>query len=305
MGKAKLGTKKANRRTALVRAGDTSAVLDKPIEQFMAGLDLAPDVHRMTSGMVIGEQTKYVSWEIDQKKFDYIDLLQITDVQFGHVRCKYDRVLEYRDWVLAEDHRMMIWTGDMVDAWAMWSPGRGFEQIGDPMSQIFKFCEIWAPARHRVLGYVGGNHERRAIPGFGDLGVLLAALLRIPYSNGRQLIDIYFGKHQPFQISQWHGRGGARTKGTVAQTLHRFAGEGDSQLYLMGHLHQPMIIPGWKEVRDKQRQRIVAKKYIAALGSSFMDLWGSYGEVAGYGMSDVLMPMTRLDAAGGWEVVLR
>lgn len=303
MAKSKQKTKTENRRDTLVTR-DNSSALDKPIEQFLEGLDFGKDVNRMTSGMVIGEQSKYISWEIPADH-DYIDLLQITDVQFGHVRCKYERVLEYRNWILAKPNRFMIWTGDMVDAWAMWSPGRGFEQIGDPMSQVFKFCEMWAPARHRVLGYVGGNHERRAIPGFGDLGVLLAALLRIPYSNGRQLIDIYFGKHQPFQISQWHGRGGARTKGTVAQTLHRFAGEGDSQLYLMGHLHQPLILPGWKEQRDKVRRRVVAKKYIAALGSSFMDLWGSYGEVAGFGMSDVLMPMTRLEAVGGWEVVLR
>lgn len=291
-----------DRRDTLVKR-DTSAVYDKPIEQFLEGLNLHDDVYRKTSGMVIGEQTKYVSWEIDD--LDHLDVQQITDVQFGHVRCKYERVIEFRDWILAEPHRFMVWTGDLIDAWAAWSPGRGFEQIGDPMSQVFKFCEVWAPARHRVLGYVGGNHERRAIPGFGDLGVLLASLLRVPYSNGRQLIDLYYGKHQPFQISQWHGRGGARTKGTVAQTLHRFASEGDSQLYLMGHLHQPMIIPGWKEQRDRIRRRVIAKKYIAALGSSFLELWGSYGEVAGYGMSDVLMPLARLDRNGGWEVVLR
>ena len=169
----------------------------------------------------------------------------------------------------------------MVDAWALWSPGRAFDQICDPQSQVFRFCEVWAPARHRILGYVGGNHERRAIPGFGDLGVLLAALLRVPYSNGRQLIDLYYGKHQPFQISQWHGKGGARTKGGIANNLERFAAIGDSQLYLMGHHHQGLILPGWKEHRDRPRRRIKATKYIAALGTSFMDLWGSYGEVGG------------------------
>jgi len=224
-------------------------------------------------------------------------------VQFGHVRCKYDRVLEYRDWILAKDNRMLILTGDMIDAWAAWSPGRGFEQIGDPMSQVFKFCEVWAPVRHRILGYVGGNHERRAIPGFGDLGTLIAGLLAIPYSNGRQMIDVYFGDHQAFQIQQWHGRGGARTKGTVAQTLHRFMGQGDAQLYLMGHLHQPMIIPDWKERRHGKK--VVAKKCIGALGSSFLETWGSYCEVAGYGMSDVLMPMVTLEADGKWEMRLR
>lgn len=276
---------------------------DKPIEQFMAGLSLADDVLERSSGMVYGEQTKYVTWYVP-KSFDSIELLQITDVQFGHVACRYRRVEEYRDWILSSPNRFMIWTGDMIDAWAAWSPGRGFDQIGDPMSQVFRFCDMWAPARHRILGYVGGNHERRAIPGFGDLGVLLAALLKIPYSNGKQLIDVYFGRHKPFTISQWHGRGGARTKGTVAQTLHRFASEGDSQLYLMGHLHQPMVLPGWKE-RRAENQKVVARKYIAALGSSFLETWGTYGEVAGYAGGDVLMPLAVLTPDGRWEMRLR
>jgi hypothetical protein len=187
---------------------------------------MKPNDYRATSGMIYGEQQKYVSWDIPTTKFSEIELLQITDVQFGHIACKYDRVIEYRDYVLAKPNRFMLWTGDNVDAWAMWSPGRAFDQIADPQSQVFKFCEVWAPARHRILGYVGGNHERRAIPGFGDLGTLIATLLKIPYSNGRQFIDIYFGKHDPFRVALWHGVGGARTKGTVAQILSRFMAEG-------------------------------------------------------------------------------
>jgi hypothetical protein len=273
------------------------------IEQYVSKLELADDVYRHTSGMNIDGNSKYVTWEFPTS-LKTLELIQITDVQFGHKFCKVNRVKEFRDWVLDAPNRFMIWTGDMVDAWAMWSPGTAFEQIGDPQSQIFKFAEMWAPARHRILGYVGGNHERRAIPGFGDLGVLLAALLQIPYSRGRQLIDVHFGKHTPFKISQWHGRGGARTKGTVAQTLHRYASEGDSQLYLMGHLHQPMILPFWKERRGVG-QNVVTTKCIAALGSSFLETWGTYGEVSGYSGHDVLMPCAQIEPSGKWQLNLR
>ena len=281
--------------------------LNDQTSQYMNAIwaNLGPDEHRLSSGMVIGEQAKYLAWDLSKVEADHIDLMQITDVQFGHICCKYERVEEYRDWILAEPNRFMLWTGDMVDAWAMWSPGRAFDQLGDPQSQILRFVDVWAPARHRILGFVGGNHERRGIPGFGDLGVLLATLLKIPYSNGRQAIDLYYGKHQPFRISLWHGVGGARTKGTVAQILHRFMNHGDSQLYLMGHVHQPLVMPLWKEVRDPKTQRIKAVKAIGAVGSSFMDLWGSYGEVAGYGASDVLMACTQIERVGGWQVQLR
>ncbi len=253
--------------------------------------------------MLVQGEAKYVSWDFSNAKFATLELIQITDAQFGHICCKVDRLTEYRDWVLSKPNRYMIWTGDNIDSANMQSKGTTWENTGTPQRQLFEFCKLWAPARHRILGYVGGNHERRCLTTFGDLGITIAALLQLPYSKGKQLIDVTFGKHKPFQISQWHGAGGARTKGTVAQVLTRFASEGDSQLYLMGHLHQPMIIPFWKERRGQNGIRAV--KTIAALGSSFMENWGSYGEVAGYSAGDVLMPRCILEKDGSWEVTLR
>ncbi len=269
-------------------------------------LAMKPYAYKVETGMHYDEQVKYVSWDLPVKKLGTtIELLQITDVQFGHKGCRVERVIEYRDWVLAKPNRFMLWTGDNVDAYALWSPGSPFDQIANPQSQVFKFCELWAPARHRILGYVGGNHERRAIPGFGDLGVLIATLLRVPYSGGKQHVDIHYGAHQPFRISLWHGTGGARTKGTVAQMLARFMEQGDSQLYLVGHVHQPLLIPTWKEVRDVKNKIITLRKSIGAVGSSFMETYGTYAEVFGYASGDVLMANTRLESNGTWEVSLR
>jgi len=277
--------------------------VDDPIQNVVAQLHLTPSLYPMTTKMLIQGETKYCSWDFSDAPFKTLELIQITDAQFGHICCKVERLIEYRDWVLSKPNRYMIWTGDNIDSATMQSKGTTWENIGTPQNQLFQFCKLWAPAAHRVLGSVGGNHERRALTTFGDLGITIAALLRLPYSRGKQLIDIHFGQHRPFQVSQWHGVGGARTFGTVAQVLMRFAQEGDSQLYLMGHLHKPMIIPFWKERRGVNGIRSV--KTIAALGSSFMENWGSYGEVAGYTAGDVLMPRCILDKDGGWEVTLR
>lgn len=282
-----------------------------PIQDLVAQLRLKPDAFPSVTKMAVHGETKWVEWDFSAAKFDTLEIIQITDVQFGHITCKVDRVIEYRDWVLAKPNRYIVFTGDNIDSATMQSKGTTWENTGTPQQQLFEFCKIWAPARHRILGYVGGNHERRVLTTFGDLGITIAALLRLPYSRGKQLIDIKFGEHKnlgrkglhPFRISQWHGTGGARTKGTVAQVLSRFASDGDSQLYLMGHLHQAMLIPMFKERRGEHGIRAV--KAIAAAGSSFLDLWGSYGEVSGYGPGDVIMPMCVLDRDGGWEVRLR
>jgi hypothetical protein len=295
----------ANAKTVLATTNISQAVqqLTDPVQDLIAQLKLSENVFPVTTNVLKYGETKYLSWDFTAAPFKTLELLQITDVQFGHICCKVDRVIEYRDWILAKPNRFMIWTGDNIDSANMTSKGTPWENTGAPQQQIYEFVKIWAPARHRILGYVGGNHERRALGTFGDLGITIAALLRIPYSKGKQLIDVHFGQHRPFQISQWHGVGGARTFGTVAQVLMRFASEGDSQLYLMGHLHKPMIIPFWKERRG--RGEIKAIKTIAALGSSFLDNWGSYGEVSGYANGDVLMPRCILEKDGGWEVTLR
>lgn len=103
---------------------------------------------------------------------------------------------------------------------------------------------------------------------------------------------------------QFDGVGGARTKGAVAQVLDRFMQWGDSQLYLMGHLHQGMVVPAWREVRDG-RGGLRLEKKIAAIGTSFLESWGGYGEVAGFHPHDVMMARAVVEASGKWELTLR
>ena len=276
--------------------------VDRPIEDLNA-FDLKPFPFKRTVRHRLYGEAKWIHCDFSDAKFSNLELVQITDMQWGHIACKRARVREYRDWILASPNKFMIWTGDNVDAAHAQSKGTTYDNTGTPQTQCFEFCEEWAPAAHRVLGYVGGNHERRTLTQFGDLGIHIASTLKIPYSRGQQLIDIKFGDHDVFQISQWHGLGGAATMGTVAQKLWRFASEGDSQLYLMGHHHKPMIIPFWKQRRGQHG--IKAVKTFAACGSSFLDTWGSYAEVAGYAPSDVLMPRAVLGKHGDFELTLK
>jgi hypothetical protein len=258
------------------------------------------------TGMVFGEyECKYVTWEFDPALYDRLEISQITDVQFGHICCRYDRVKEYRDWILSEPYRFMLWCGDMVDAWALWSPGLPWEQQFAPDRQIYKFCELWAPARHRILGSVGGNHERRATKGFGDLGLLIAKILQIPYSAGQQWIDLMYGKHAPYKVNLWHGRGNPRTLGTVAQMVDRHIQQTDADLCLIGHVHTPLIAPIWKQYRDRSHRQVRLRKCFGAVGSSFMDFFGTYGETMGMRGHDVLMPRLILTPDGRSELTLK
>lgn len=261
-----------------------------------------------STGMHFDVQSKYVTWRFDPKVFpDGIELLHITDVQFGHVECHVKRVIEYRDWVLAEPNRFMLWGGDMIDAANVHSPGNHpWDNLFNAQSQVYRFCELWAPARHRVLGYVSGNHERRGVSTFGELGSILATLLQIPYSAGQQLIDIHYGQHKPFKVHLWHGKGAAQTKGAKTMMLYRFMSEHPgSQLYLVGHLHDCIVLPCSHSKRLEGKNDVHMEKYVGGMSSSFLRYWGTYAEVMALTPNDILMLRAVLEANGHWEVSIR
>jgi hypothetical protein len=257
----------------------------------------------LSGGKLIDGQYKRVSVRFDSDLFKTIELLMITDVQWGAVSCQEKRFIEFRDWVLSRSNRFVFFGGDMIDAATVLSVASPYENKYQPSEQVFRFVEAAMPVRHRVLGYVGGNHERRTAKGFGEAGPLIATLLQVPYSQGVQLIDVHFGEHKPFKVSLWHGTGGARTKGAKAQMLHRFMQQGDSQLYLCGHLHDVVLLFDWRQQRVSNDIRL--EKIAGVMSSSFQDYWGTYAETAGLSPSDTMMARAILEPNGKWEVTLR
>lgn len=267
-------------------------------------LDKRPaDVFKIKESKIIQGQAKRVSVIFDPKIFKTIELLHITDVQFGAITCQEERFIEFRDWVLASPNRFVLFGGDMIDAATVLSVGSPFENKFEPKEQLLRFVEIAMPMRHRVLGYVGGNHESRTSKTFGEAGSIIATLLGIPYSSGIQLVDINFGLHKPFRVSLWHGTGSAKTKGAKLMMLHRFMGQGDSQLYLVGHLHDVVLTYDWRQSR--RGDDIYLEKIAGVMSSSFQDFWGGYAERAGLTPSDTLMARAILEPTGRWELTLR
>lgn len=255
--------------------------------------------------MVFESQSRYVDWKFDRTELEQIEILHLTDIQYGHPSCEIHRLTEHLDWVVAKPNRFFVLGGDCVDASHALAKGHGIGQK-EPQVQVVEFANMIAPYVHRCLGYVGGNHERRSIPMFGDLGRLISFLLGIPYSPGKQYVNIYFGEHKPFKIGLFHGSSGGQTKGAVANQVYRWMMQGDCQYYLLGHLHQAMVIPDNREVHDLKNRCMVNQKIVGAMSTSFLDHYGTYSEVAGYrNPGNSMMALCTLDKNGKWEVRLR
>lgn len=262
------------------------------------------DVVDLRGSMAYGDELKYISVNFTEKEFPKgVELVMLTDVQFGSLQCNVNKFIEYRDWILSKPNRFVFFGGDMVDAATVLSIASPYENTSEPQSQIYRFAELAMPLRHRVLGFVGGNHERRSVKSFGDIGHLLATLLKVPYSSGRQFIDISYGEHKPFRVDLWHGSSGGSTKGAKAQMLHRFMCQGEGQLYLCGHLHDCVLLYDWRQRRSNKTVRL--EKFAGVMSSSFLDYWGSYAETAGMSPSGTMMARCILTPDGGWEITLK
>src|SRR5438445_12208125 len=101
-----------------------------PIAEIFGRLKFAKDKYPRHDGMVINGETKVVAWQFPDK-LKTLEIVQVTDMQWGHRCCQTHRVIEYRDWVLSAPNRFMVWTGDNVDAATMISKGTTWENLGD------------------------------------------------------------------------------------------------------------------------------------------------------------------------------
>jgi hypothetical protein len=256
------------------------------------------------------EEVKFVEYNFDDpKRFpkqpSQIELTHLTDLQYGAKTFQQDRFEQYRDWLLASPNRFCFLGGDIIDAATVLSIASPYENTKEPAAQVKGIVRLLEPlaSKGRILGYVGGNHERRTCKTFGDSGALIADYLKVPYSRGVQLIDVVFGEHKPFKVSLWHGTGAAQTKGAKAQMLHRFMQKADSHVYLVGHLHDVVLLFDWRQQRTGGKIKL--QKIAGIMSSSFQGYWNSYAEVAGLAPSDTMMARVVLERSGRWEVTLR
>jgi hypothetical protein len=256
------------------------------------------------------QEVKLLSYNFDDsKRFpkapSHVEINHLTDLQIGSKGFLRERFLDYRSWVLSSPNRFVVLGGDVIDAATVLSVASPYENTEEPIDQVDTACGLLWPLaeRGRILGYVGGNHERRTSKTYGDAGRIIAEKLQVPYSRGVQLIDIYFGKHRPFKISLWHGAGSARTKGAKAQMVHRFMAQADSQLYLVGHLHDVVLLFDWRQKRVDGKIKL--QKIAGVMSSSFQGYWNSYAETYAMSPSESMMARCVLDRDGHWEISLR
>ena len=209
------------------------------------------------------------------------------DEQLGHVTCDEERIKKDIAWVQKNPQCLVMLLGDAIDAAMTFSPGSQRENKEAPIAQAMHYIDIHRPVADRIIGYVGGNHERRIDKALteGGAGVRLIAKglstpeHKIPYSGGILLLDLYWRGHL-WTFTLFHGAGAAATAGSRTQRLQRNLLLTDSLITLSGHLHDEMKTSRRFTQRAPNGKIKIAKQTALQCGT-YLQYIGSYGEVGG------------------------
>jgi hypothetical protein len=209
------------------------------------------------------------------------------DEQIGHVACDDARVLKDIEWAAKNPHCLVVLLGDGIDSATKESPGYLRENKTTPLQQVKDYIALHKPIAGQIIGYVGGNHERRIDKALSDPGMTVSLIAeglstdkhKIPYSGGLLLLDVHWRGHL-WTLTLFHGAGAAQTAGSKIQRMQRNMLLTDSLITLSGHLHDEAKTSR-RFLKRMNDGTIKVVKQTALQCGTYMKYIGSYGEIGG------------------------
>lgn len=187
------------------------------------------------------------------KELKQVELHTFADEHIGDEHSDIKRVLQRIEYVKNTPNAYCILNGDIIDNATKTSIGDTYTQVFNPMEQLEKAVELFAPIKDKILCITHGNHENRTYKKEGiNLSRLLAAQLGLAdrYTATSAVLFIRFGMGTPHDHNRkvrytgyvLHGGGSGRKEGAKAIRLADMASIIDCDFYIHSHTHLPMIM---------------------------------------------------------------
>ena len=187
------------------------------------------------------------------RELSSIELHVFADEHIGDEHSDVKRVMERIEYVKNTPNAYCILNGDIIDNATKTSIGDTYTQVFNPMEQLAKAVELFAPIKDKILCITHGNHENRTYKKEGiNLSRLIANQLGLEdrYTPTSAVLFIRVGTggshnhNRPvcYTIYVTHGSGGGRKEGAKAIRLADMASIIDTDIYIHSHTHLPMIM---------------------------------------------------------------
>ena len=228
---------------------------------------------------------------------DKLVLVYITDVHYGSKYCDKELFKENLEWCLEQPNVYVIDGGDLMETATKDSVGAGvFEQEKIVQQQIDDVVELYQPLANkgRLLGLHRGNHEFRVFKHSGaNLTKIVAKMLNVKYFGDGVLHYFKVGKEN-YTLYTCHGHSGAKLPHTKIKSAIDLANMVDVDVYVSGHVHQLSHHTRIFYRIDKRNKQVVEGEKHFILGGSYLEHWGSYGQMKGYEMMRKGSPKIKL-----------
>ena len=193
------------------------------------------------------------------RELESVELHTFADEHIGDEHCDMKRLVERIEYVKNTSHAYCILNGDLLDNATKTSIGDSYTQVFNPMEQLARAVELFAPIKDKILCITHGNHENRTYKKEGiNLSHLIADQLGLSdrYTSTSATLFIRVGeipnrkescgsgnnRQICYTLYILHGSGGGRKEGAKAIRLADMASIIDTDIYIHSHTHLPMIM---------------------------------------------------------------
>ncbi len=203
---------------------------------------------------------------------EYIDILPIGDLHLGSLESEYTEFLKVID---KYSRAKLIFLGDLIDNALAESIGDVYSQTDNPHKTLQELLQMFTKYKERILGVIGGNHERRTWrkAGIDPVG-LICEQLGIPYADDLMVVDVSLKNDKAlrgsrmrtnYAIAIHHGASGGRFPERSMRQHRYFQGMiSNVDIFITGHTHIPQVSksatyeydPRNKKIRIRNMQHI-------------------------------------------------
>ena len=227
------------------------------------------------------------------EELDNIFIYPLADFHLGDLSSDWFLVKKLLAKIEETPNAYCILGGDLMDTAIASSIGDTYAANLNPMSQIETCCKIFEPIKDKILGIVGGNHERRVYKQDGiDMTQIFANQLGLTdkYSETTFVLFVRFGhdmrkgrrgRKQEYTIYCTHGSGGGRKEGGKINRLVDLQDIIDADVYITAHTHLPASLKTSFFRADRNNSCVKEVTHTFVNTASALR-YGGYGEVQGY-----------------------
>ena len=245
---------------------------------------------------------------IHPSRTDSYLLYPLADLHLGARACDEDLLDTYVCQIRDTPHALWVGLGDLIDAILRKGDRRHFESLYSSdlwgkddiiQHQIDRLMEHLRPIADKCLGLVCGNHEKAVLRHYdnnayekivrdiaaagghdqNDLRLGTSGILTLKFKRGKPTDASH--PTQTFTVYCHHGYGGGRLKGGKALNLERKMLHVQTDVVLMGHVHDLLFTPKTLILADGTLRHCFGA-FLPSFLRSYELGHDSYAEDAGY-----------------------